>query len=91
MLDGLEPEVRADYYELYRRVRALAQHGPQSSWVDRVGRRIPLLRDNDEAGTAEMAWLEAAMESTVGRHLDRTEEELAVVVPSAAVSAGKGE
>lgn len=69
----LHESLRRDYYDLYRRLRALARHAPEAPRWRRV---VPLFDEDDRAAHALVSRLVAEMERTVGAAVPEMDEPL---------------
>lgn len=80
---GLEDSLRADYFDLYRRVRALAKWTPE----DAGWRVLPFLKDKDNPRAhAAMQSLVQAMERSIGDRIPESREALILEANASAFS-----
>ena len=91
LIDDLDTSLRDDYYKLYRKLRALGNHGPGKSWwkaLPGVG-SLPLIGgdEKDEAGQQRVRGLVDQMETMLGAAIDRQNHDVTVVVPAALLPA----
>lgn len=87
LLDGLEEELRTDYWDLYNRVAALARTEPASpTWrrlTSTVGGVVPLLSSGSQAEAVSLIRsLAGEMERTVGEALPERDADVAITIVS---------
>lgn len=90
IIDDLDQELKQDYYELYRRLRALARFGPEKPWFKSLPGlgALPLLAGKDsEAAKQRVAGLVERMESLLGSAIEAHEQDVAVIVPARVLAA----
>jgi hypothetical protein len=90
LIDDLDSELKHDYFELYRKLRALGRFGPEKSWWNALPGlgSLPLLGGQEgEDAKRRVASLVENMESLLGRAIDAHDRDVTVVLPAHVVAA----
>ena len=85
MIDDLDSELKHDYFELYRKLRALARFGPEKSWYNALPGlgNAPLLGGQvGEEAKRRVASLVENMENLLGRAIEAHDLDVTVVLPA---------
>lgn len=93
LLDDLDEDLKHNYYQLYRKVRALARFGPEKAWWKGLPglASVPVLAGKDtDVAKERMTGLVERMESLLGSAIEAHERDVEVVIPAAVVAALHG-
>lgn len=91
LVDTIDSSLRDDYFKLYRKMRALGNHGPDRSWWKGLPgvSVLPMIGGGgqDDASRQRVQALVEQMQTTLGTAISRQDDDVTVVIPAALLPA----